>query len=60
MDRNYELKEIDVKNRTCYYFEDIMRVGDFVLNNVLLDKKILSKFFENILIYDNSCKNIAY
>ena len=35
MERNDELKEIDIKNRTCYYFEDIIRVGDFELNNVL-------------------------
>ena len=35
MERNDELKEIDIKNRTCYYFEDIIRVGDFELNNFL-------------------------
>ena len=22
-----ELKEIDIKSRTCYYFDNIMRVG---------------------------------
>ena len=35
MERNDELKEIGIKNCTCYYFEDIIRVGDFELNNVL-------------------------
>ena len=25
---NDELKKIDIKSRTCYYFDDIMRVED--------------------------------
>ena len=25
MERKDELKEIDIKNRTCYYFDDIIR-----------------------------------
>ena len=29
MESNDELKEIDVKNRTCYYFDDIVKIGDF-------------------------------
>ena len=41
MESNDELKETDVKSRTSYYFENIMRVGDFDLNKVLLDKKII-------------------
>ena len=28
MDSNNELKEIDIKNHTCYHFDDIMRVVD--------------------------------
>ena len=28
MGRKYEFKKIDIKNRTCYYFDDIMRVTD--------------------------------
>ena len=28
MDSNDEFKDIDIKNRTCYYFDDIMRVVD--------------------------------
>ena len=54
MESNYELKEIDIKNRTCYYFDDIMRVGYFDSDNVLLDKKSYEDSFENIFIYDIS------
>ena len=28
MESKDELKETDIKNRTCYYFDDIMRVID--------------------------------
>ena len=39
MESNGELKEIDLKNHTRYYFDDLMRVGDFYFHNVLLDDK---------------------
>ena len=29
MEINDELKEIDVKNRRCYYFDDIIKIEDF-------------------------------
>ena len=29
MESNNELKEIDIKNCTCYYFDNIMRVENF-------------------------------
>ena len=41
-----ELKEINIKNRRCYYFDDIMRVTDIDFSNILLEKKS----YENILI----------
>ena len=47
-----ELKEIDVKNRTCYYFDDIMTVIDIDFSDTLLDQKP----YENISIYDTSYK----
>ena len=28
MESKNELKEIDTKNRACYYFDDIMKVKD--------------------------------
>ena len=35
MGSNDELKEIDIKNRTCYYFNDIMRVVDIDFYKIL-------------------------
>ena len=46
MESKDELKEIDIKNLACYYFDDIIR--DF--DNTLLDKKI----YENVSVYDIS------
>ena len=31
MDSNDELKEIDIKNRICYYFNDTIKIEDFIL-----------------------------
>ena len=39
MKMNNELKEIDNKNRTCYYFDDIIKIADFGHDNILLDEK---------------------
>ena len=39
MDSNDELKEFDIKNGTCYYFYDIIKIKDFNLDNVLKDEK---------------------
>ena len=39
MKMNNELKEIDNKNRTCYYFDDIIKIEDFGHDNILLDEK---------------------
>ena len=36
MESNYELEDIDIKNRTCYYFDDIIKIEDFDLNNILI------------------------
>ena len=51
MDSNYELKEIHIKNRTCYYFHNIVKIKDFTLDNILIDRKLC----KNILVY-----NISY
>ena len=37
MERKDELKEIDMKYCTCYYFEDIIRDLDIDFDNVLFD-----------------------
>ena len=38
MESNDELKEIDIKTCTCYYFDDVMRVVDIDFDNILLGK----------------------
>ena len=51
---NDELKEINIKNRTCYYFDDIINIENFDFYNILLDEKSR----ENILIFDISYKTL--
>ena len=34
MEINDELKETDVIKRMCWYFDDIMNVGDFDIDNI--------------------------
>ena len=51
---NDKLKEIDIKNRTCYYFDNIIKTEDFDLENILIDEKS----YENILVYNISCKSL--
>ena len=53
MESKDELKEINVKNRTWYYFDDIITDGDIYSIDISLDKKI----YENISVYDISYKN---
>ena len=47
---NDELKKIRVKNRTCDYFDDIIKSEDFDIDNILIDEKS----HEKILIYEIS------
>ena len=51
MESNDELKEIDIKSRTCYYFDDIIKIEDFNLGNILMNEKSFI-----ILVYDISYK----
>ena len=52
------LKEIDDKNRSCYYFDDIIRFWDRDndFSDILLHEKLYKENNENILIYDISNK----
>ena len=43
---------IDIKNRVCYYFDNIINDTKFNLSNILLDKKL----YENISVYNISYK----
>ena len=49
-----ELIEIDIKNRMCFYFDDIINGTKINFSNILLDKKLL----ENISIYNISYKTL--
>ena len=49
-----ELKKNRIKNRTCYYFDDITKIEDFDIDNIFRDKKS----HENNLINDISCKTL--
>ena len=40
MESKNELKEINIKNCTCYCFDDIMRVTDIGFDNIFLQKNI--------------------
>ena len=60
MESKDELKEIDIKNLTCYYFDDIMGAWDIDfdtdLSDILLDDKKCKEESKNILLYDISYK----
>ena len=50
MESNGKLKEIDIKNCTCYYFNNIIKIEDFDFDNV--------KSYKNILVHDISYKTL--
>ena len=49
-----ELKKVRIENRTCYYFDNKIKLEDFNLDNILIGEKS----HENILIYDISYKTL--
>ena len=55
-----KVKDIDIKNRTHYFFNDIINIKSFDPNNIKIDEKS----YKNILIYyiDDQrlkiCKNL--
>ena len=57
---NNEFKKVCIKNRTCYYFNDIIKLEDFDLDNILIDEKsgityIFSHYFAKVKVnsYDS-------
>ena len=48
------LCSVRIKSRACYYFDDIIKLEDFNLDNISIDKKLQ----ENVLIYDISYKTL--
>ena len=53
MESKNELKGINIKNHTCYYFDDIIKIKESDLNNILIDKKS----YKSILFYNISYKS---
>ena len=51
---NDKLKEIELNNRTYYYFHDIIKIEDFDLDNILIDEKS----YKNILVCNISYKSL--
>ena len=54
-----ELTETDIKNRTCYYFDDIIIPRDINFDNIFLDIKLCKKEYENTLICEIWYKSSA-
>ena len=52
MNSNVEFREINIKSRMCYYFNDIIRIKDFNLDNILIDEKS----YDNSFVYNISNK----
>ena len=48
------MKEINIRNCTCYYFDDLIKIEDFGFDNTLLDEKS----YKNVLFYDISHKTL--
>ena len=42
-----KVKDIDIKNRTYYFFSNTINIKNFNLNNIKIDEKL----YKNILIY---------
>ena len=55
MESKNELKEICIKNRECYYFDNIINGTKINFSNILLGKKL----YENISVYNISYKTPA-
>ena len=53
---NNEFKIVSIKNRTCFYLDDIIKFEDLDFDNILLDKKS----YENVLIYNISSQTFIY
>ena len=52
---NNELKKVCIKNRSCNYLDDIIKLEDFHFDNILID----GKSHKNILIYDILYKTLS-
>ena len=46
-----ELKEIDIKNSECYYFDDIINGRKINFSNILLNKKLNENYKKLLKVY---------
>ena len=51
-----KVKDIDIKNDTYYFFNDIINVKLFHPNNIKIDERS----YKNVLIYYTGCVTIKY
>ena len=51
------IKEIDTTNCMSYYLDDIIKIEDFDLDNIIIDGKSCENI-ENILLYNISYKSL--
>ena len=62
MESKKEFKKIDIKNRTCYYFNDTMRACDIDIDTdfrgILFDEKLCKEKAKNF--YDISYNTIKW
>ena len=42
---NNEFKNVRIENRTCYYFDDIIKLEDFGIDSILTDEKSPEKYY---------------
>ena len=54
MESNNKSKKTDIRNCTCYYFNDIIKIEDFDLDYILIDEKSQ----EIILVYNISHESL--
>ena len=41
---NNEFKKVRIKNRTCYYFNDTIKLEELDIDNILIDEKSHENF----------------
>ena len=49
MESNDNSKDIDIKNRTCCFFDDVIKIEILDFNNILIN----DKSYENDFVYNS-------
>ena len=55
---NNELKKVRIKNYTCYCFDDIIKLEDFYLDNILINQKHENQGSTNCLHGDEHISSV--